>query len=577
MATLTVSGPLLPAGATAVAATYNGDSTFNVSTGSTTVSVVARSAGSAVVVSITPNPAHAGGFVKVALTEVAGVGTTVTGWTINGNDDFQFFAQDFGGTTLPPFGTLATNIGTVAGAKVPAGRLYTFTGMDADGRTWSQQFNLTLVEPAGIPALVLLGAPSFDPACPSSQQLLLWEQSGLEVQLTRLLAGTEDWTSRMQQLFGTTLLAPFGTLQASVCPAGTNASQPLTFELDGVDQTGEPVTAKFTLPSLQPPASANPLTVSKNSVTLAVANPSQTTTGRITVNPNGQAWSATVFPANQTTTWLKISPSSGTGSQDIALIASGAGLTTGVYNAVLLVTTTTQLLEVPVAFEVGTGAPSMSIAGVSNGASFDTAFAPGMVLSVFGTALAPSVAQAGSLPLPQSLVGVSATVNGIAAPLYYVSPGQLNIQVPYETGSGPAVLGVNNNGLVASYVFTAAPSAPGIFTDSKGALVPFGSGKPGDTLTLFVTGEGLVTPPLATGASPFFATPLALLPQPGLPVVITVGNINADVSFTGIPPGLAGVTQINFVVPQGVAVGIQPVVVTVGGVSSKAANLTVTP
>jgi uncharacterized protein (TIGR03437 family) len=70
------------------------------------------------------------------------------------------------------------------------------------------------------------------------------------------------------------------------------------------------------------------------------------------------------------------------------------------------------------------------------------------------------------------------------------------------------VVGVNNNGQVASYLFTVAPSAPGIFTDSNLALVPTSIGRRGDTLTLFVTGEGDVSPPLATGASPFSATPV---------------------------------------------------------------------
>lgn len=80
------------------------------------------------------------------------------------------------------------------------------------------------------------------------------------------------------------------------------------------------------------------------------------------------------------------------------------------------------------------------------------------------------------------MAGVSETVNGVAAPLYYISSGMLNIQIPYETGSGPAVVGVNNNGQVASYLFTVTPSAPGIFADVNSALVPNSSGKGGDTL-----------------------------------------------------------------------------------------------
>ena len=60
-----------------------------------------------------------------------------------------------------------------------------------------------------------------------------------------------------------------------------------------------------------------------------------------------------------------------------------------------------------------------------------------------------------------------AMVNGVSAPLYYVSPGFLNIQIPYETGARPTVVGVDNNGQEASYSLTVTPSAPGIFTDPK--------------------------------------------------------------------------------------------------------------
>lgn len=118
------------------------------------------------------------------------------------------------------------------------------------------------------------------------------------------------------------------------------------------------------------------------------------------------------------------------------------------------------------------------------------------------------------------------SVNGVAAPLYFVSSGQVNVQVPYATGAGGAVLGVENNGQVASFTFAVSLAAPGIFTDPDrpGALVPYSTGKRGDTFLAFITGEGLVSPILTTGVSPFAATPLGLLPQPLLPVAVTVGS-----------------------------------------------------
>jgi uncharacterized protein (TIGR03437 family) len=105
---------------------------------------------------------------------------------------------------------------------------------------------------------------------------------------------------------------------------------------------------------------------------------------------------------------------------------------------------------VPVTLVVG-GPLGAAISG-ANGASFASAFAPGMILSIFGSDLAPSTQSASSPPLPLSLAGVSVTVNGATAPLYFASPGQLNVQIPYETGGGPAAVGVNNNGAGAQPV-----------------------------------------------------------------------------------------------------------------------------
>jgi uncharacterized protein (TIGR03437 family) len=224
---------------------------------------------------------------------------------------------------------------------------------------------------------------------------------------------------------------------------------------------------------------------------------------------------------------------------------------------------TPQAVNVPVTFVVGSSSTTV-ISGVAHGASFKTVFAPGMEMSVFGSSLAPSTQVASGVPLPLSLAGVSATVNGVSAPFYFVSPGQLNLQVPYETGAGTAVLAVNNNGQVASFPFQVSVTAPGIFVaqDGSNLLVPISTAKAGDTLLAFITGDGDLTPTLPTGATPAAGTAVARLPRPRQAVTMTIG-------------GLAGVTQINFVVPAGVPAGLQDVVVTVGGVDSVPAKLNV--
>ncbi len=586
LATLTVTGPVLPAGNTTVNAAYSGDSTFNSSTGSTSIAVSSAPPGSYVTVNITPNPVHEGQFITVTLTEETGVATTITGWTINGNNDFQLFAQDFRGTTLPAYGTLTATITSATPALIPSPRVYQFTGMDADGRTWSQTYTLILEGPLQNPGMTLTSAPSSvqqnpaaDTGCQWSQKLLVQENRGFTVQLTRLLAGGADWTSRIPELFGTTQLAPLGLLQASVCWPGPTAPATTTFEIDGTDQTGQPVTSTVQATYTGPAANPSSLATAQNNVILNVAAAPAVATANVAVNLTGSStWSASVLPANQSTAWLTATVDPDAASPQVMLSASAMGLSPGVYNATLLIQApdaVPQFVELEVVFQVG-ATSAIIIDGVGNGASFQLAFAPGMVLSVFGSQLASSTNVASGLPLPTSMSGTSATVNGIPAPFYYASPTQLNIQIPYGTGSGPAVLGVNNGGQVGSWLFPVTASAPGIFTDEHSALVPNASGKPGDTLLAFITGDGQVSPPLVTGATPFSGTPVPLLPAPLQPVSLIVGGVMAPLTFVGVPPGLAGVTQINFVIPIGAPAGVQPVVVTVGGVVSPAASITVT-
>ncbi len=131
---------------------------------------------------------------------------------------------------------------------------------------------------------------------------------------------------------------------------------------------------------------------------------------------------------------------------------------------------------------------------------------------------------------------------------------------------------VNSN----NYNIQIVPAAPGIFMSNGFTAAPFSSAAAGDTTTLFITGDGLVSPSLATGSAPTLGTPLARLPRPRLPVTLTVAGQPATIDFIGIPIGLVGVTQINYQVPLNTPAGVQQVVVKVGDVASPAAKLTVT-
>ena len=222
------------------------------------------------------------------------------------------------------------------------------------------------------------------------------------------------------------------------------------------------------------------------------------------------------------------------------------------------------------------GAPA--IQGLSDSASYQQRYSPGMIMSVWGASLAPSgtAESAANVPLPVTMAGVAATVNGVAAPLYYVSPTQLNIQVPYQTPVGsPVTLAINNNGQISTRTLELAATSPGIFTNTADTIVPSGTVARGQVTTLYFAGAGAVTPALATGSAPAANTPVTSLPAPAN-TTVTVGGLPATTSFIGIPWTLAGVVQVNFQVPSNVPTGAQRVIVNVNGTPSASAILNIT-
>ena len=594
-ASITVSGNLLAVGNNTISASYGGNNGFNPSSASVKLAVTVPASGSAVVPSVTPNPVFqqtpdANGnawFFTVSLTEIAGVATTLTGFSIGGTDYSSSISSFFGSNSLPAKGTLSASLAATI-ASVPETLVFAFSGADAGGAKWNQQISVSFYGPQLAAGMVLSSSPAvaiLNPnsnACPADypyfQELNLQEMNGYEVYLTGFYDGGDDDSDSIGYWFGSWRLAPLGSLQADICWA-LDGPQTLDFEIDGVDSQGNSVTTTLSVPFQSPTQSPGKLSASPGSLNMTVKS-GQAASATLQVNvPAGQHWTLAMFPANQRTSWLTVSPLSGTGPAAVSVKASGAGLANGAYVATLVfqsVNTMPQFVNVPVTFSNGLSSLA-TISGVTNAASYQQAAAPGMILSVFGASLAKPGASlsAATLPLPLTLGGVTATVNGVPAPFYYASPGQLNIQLPYETPVGNALLNVNNNGQVAAYSFPVSDSAPGLFTDASGSLVPYASGHRGQTLVMFMTGEGEVSPFLATGVSPPLSTPVDQLPAPWLPFSMTIGGIAVTPDFIGIPYYVVGLTQVNFTIPQNVPLGTQPVVVTVGDNSSAAAQLNV--
>jgi len=95
-------------------------------------------------------------------------------------------------------------------------------------------------------------------------------------------------------------------------------------------------------------------------------------------------------------------------------------------------------------------------------------------------------------------------------------------------------------------------------------------------VSLYLTGAGAVSPAIATGAAPAAGTLASQLPAPVQARSVSIGGVAAVIEFAGIPTSLVGVMQINLRIPANAPLGIQAVIVTIGGVASVPANITVT-
>ena len=237
-----------------------------------------------------------------------------------------------------------------------------------------------------------------------------------------------------------------------------------------------------------------------------------------------------------------------------------------------------QVLVVLAGIALVASAQTPTVAGITNAASFAAGpIAPGEIVSIFGSNLADATPARcpSTLPLATSCAGVSVLVNGKAAPLFVVLASEVNFQVPVDITGTTATLQVTRQTgaqtLQSAVVNVAvAPTAPGLFTDGNGALVPSSTAQPGDTASAFGTGFGVTNPVVASGNA---ATGQVAVVAP---VTVTVGGQAATVVYAGLDPGLVGTNEVTFKVPLGLPPpGNLPVVANVGGINSKSALLTV--
>ncbi len=241
------------------------------------------------------------------------------------------------------------------------------------------------------------------------------------------------------------------------------------------------------------------------------------------------------------------------------------------------------------------GPPSINPGGMVNAASFAGQLpAAGGIATLFGTNLAASAQQADRVPLPTTLGGTRVELNGIAAPLFFVSPTQINFQIPWQlAGQTQASVVVTLDGVTSSpQTVNLSGFSPGLFAltqtgTGQGAVLiagtaiiaapsgSFAGARPvrrGESISIFCTGLGAASNPPASGAP---ASLQSLSPTTTNPSV-TIGGIQATVSFSGLAPGFVGLYQVNAEVPPNSPNGnAVQVVLTIGGLVSNTVTIAV--
>jgi uncharacterized protein (TIGR03437 family) len=219
-------------------------------------------------------------------------------------------------------------------------------------------------------------------------------------------------------------------------------------------------------------------------------------------------------------------------------------------------------------YQLPSNYPQLANGGVVSAASFKADVARGGLASIFGSNMGNGA-------------NTTVYINGFAAPVFFGSPGQFNVQIPWEvTGMGTFSMIVNGapSNVVSKGVYTYSPDvfmvspAQAAITHADGSLVSNANpATVNETVVVYCTGLGPVSGAMATG-QPASSTSLQLTtPQPA---TATLGGIAATVSFSGLAPGFTGLYQINVQVPANAAPG-SLLTINIGGGRAPAVPLPV--
>lgn len=246
---------------------------------------------------------------------------------------------------------------------------------------------------------------------------------------------------------------------------------------------------------------------------------------------------------------------------------------------VLVNLTTSGFTVLPWNYDAAVAPPRLD--RVLNAADSTPGMAPGSLISLYGEALSPVNIATREIPLPTALGESCLTINGIPSPVLFVSPAQVNAQVPYQLVGNVTLVLRTPGGVSDNYNLTILPGAPAVFRGvaetpsgylEYATIMRKANGQPatlanplrvGDQITIYLTGLGSTNPAVETGAP-------ASGPAPAIvPAAVTIGGVPIPIHFAGLSPGMVGVYQIDAEIPGAAPTGVDlPLVITQGGYST---------
>jgi minor extracellular serine protease Vpr len=221
--------------------------------------------------------------------------------------------------------------------------------------------------------------------------------------------------------------------------------------------------------------------------------------------------------------------------------------------------------------------PAINSGGVGNAAAFfqtGPGLAPGSYISIYGSDLSDtSFLKESTVSLPVSLGQVSVSFDGggksLPGHLHFISPGQVNVQIPWEyQGLASVTMKVTLYGYLwgAPYTVPLATYSPGVFavTDSLGAAITASHpAARGGVIVVYANGLGPVDTPQSSG-DPASST---VLVNTTSTATATVGGAPATVQFSGLTPGFVALYQVNVLIPASAPTGTQTLQLSIGGAS----------